>query len=86
VIPRARGQADETIQKAEGYATRRVNNAQGEVARFNALYDEYVRAPEVTKRRIYLETLQEVIPQLGDKVITSEGGNNMIPLLKKEMK
>ncbi|MCF8336097.1 MAG: FtsH protease activity modulator HflK [Bacteroidales bacterium] len=86
VIPRARGQAEETIEKAEGYATRRVNNAQGEVARFNALYDEYVRAPEVTKRRIYLETLQEVLPKLGDKVITSEGGNNMIPLLKKEMK
>lgn len=86
VIPRARGQAEETIEKAEGYATRRVNNAEGEVARFNALYNEYVRAPEVTKRRIYLETLQEVIPKLGDRVITSESGNNMIPLLKKEMK
>jgi len=85
VIPRARGQAQETIQKAEGYATQRVNNAQGEVARFNALYDEYVRAPEVTKRRIYLETLQEVLPKLGDKIITSENGNNVIPLLKKEL-
>ena len=85
VIPRARGQAQETIQKAEGYATQRVNNAQGEVARFNALYDEYIRAPEVTKRRIYLETLQEVLPKLGDKIITSEDGNNMIPLLKKDL-
>jgi membrane protease subunit HflK len=55
------------------------------VARFNALYDEYIRAPEVTKRRIYLETLQEILPKLGDKIITSENGNNMIPLLKKEM-
>lgn len=85
VIPRARGQAEETIQKAEGYATQRVNNAQGEVARFNALYEEYVQAPEVTKRRIYLETLQDVLPKLGDKIITSEKGNNMIPLLKKEL-
>ncbi|SHK09707.1 protease FtsH subunit HflK [Tangfeifania diversioriginum] len=85
VIPRARGQAQETIQKAEGYATKRVNNAQGEVARFNALYSEYVSAPEVTKRRIYLETLQEVLPRLGDKIITSENGNNMIPLLKKDL-
>ena len=85
VIPRARGEAEETIQKAEGYATERVNNAQGEVARFNALYDEYVRAPEVTKRRIYLETLQDVLPKLGDKIITSENGNNMIPLLKKDL-
>ena len=85
VIPRARGQAQETIQKAEGYATQRVNNAQGEVARFNALYEEYVRAPEVTKRRIYLETLPEVLPKLGNKSITSENGTNMIPLLKKEL-
>lgn len=85
VIPRARGQAEETIQKAEGYATQRVNNAQGEVARFNDLYTEYVRAPEVTKKRIYLETLQDVLPKLGDKIITSEDGNNMIPLLKKEL-
>lgn len=85
VIPRARGQAQETIQKAEGYATQRVNNAQGEVARFNALYAEYIRAPEVTKKRIYLETMQEVLPKLGDKIITSEGGNNMIPLLTKNL-
>jgi membrane protease subunit HflK len=62
-----------------------VNNALGEVARFNALYSEYVRAPEVTKRRIYLETLQEVLPKLGDKIITSEDGVNMIPLLKKNL-
>jgi modulator of FtsH protease HflK len=86
VIPKARGQAEETIQKAKGYATRRVNNAQGDVARFNALYGEYVQAPEVTRRRIYLETMQEVIPKLGDKIILSEDGNNMIPLLKKEFK
>ncbi len=85
VIPKARGQAKETIQKAEGYATKRINNAQGDVSRFNQLYREYVRAPEVTKRRIYLETMQEVIPKLGDKIVVSEGGNNMIPLLKKEL-
>ena len=85
VIPRARGQAQETIQKAEGYATRRVNRAEGEVARFNALYEEYIQAPEVTKRRIYLETMQEILPKLGDKIITSEDGTNMIPLLKKEL-
>ncbi|MEQ8703842.1 MAG: FtsH protease activity modulator HflK [Phaeodactylibacter sp.] len=85
VIPRARGQAQETIQQAEGYATQRVNNAQGEAARFNALYNEYIKAPEVTKKRIYLETLQEVLPKLGNKIITSENGNNVIPLLKKEL-
>ncbi len=85
VVPKAKGQAEETVQKAMGYATRRVNNSQGEVERFNALYSEYTRAPEVTKRRIYLETMQEVLPQLGDIIVTTENGNNVIPLLKKEL-
>jgi membrane protease subunit HflK len=82
VIPKARGQAQETIQKAEGYATERVNNSEGEVARFNELYKEYVKAPEVTKSRIYLETMQEVIPKLGDKIITDDQGQNVLPLLQ----
>lgn len=85
VIPKARGQAKETIQKAEGYATERVNNAKGEVARFNALYLEYIKAPEVTKRRIYLETMTEVIPKLGQKIITDQEGNNVIPLLQMQI-
>lgn len=86
VIPRARGQAEETIQKAEGYAAERVNNALGEAARFNALYREYVKAPEVTKRRIYLETMTDVIPKLGNKIITDESGNNVLPLLQMQLK
>ena len=85
VIPKARGQAKETIQKAEGYATERVNNAKGEVARFNALYFEYIKAPEVTKRRIYLETMQNVLPKLGNKVITDQEGNNVLPLLQMQL-
>ncbi len=85
VIPKARGQAKETIQKAEGYATERVNNAKGEVARFNALYIEYVKAPEVTKRRIYLETMATVIPMLGTKIITDEKGSNVLPLLQMQL-
>ena len=66
VIPRAAGEAQETIQKAEGYALDRVNRAQ-EVSRFNDLYEEYVKAREVTKRRIFLETMQNVIPNMGRK-------------------
>ena len=85
VIPKARGQAQETVQKAEGYATERVNNAQGEVARFNDLYKEYVKAPEVTRRRIYLETMQDVIPKIGNKIITDEKGNNILPLLQMQL-
>jgi modulator of FtsH protease HflK len=86
VIPKARGQAEETIQKAEGYAAERVNNALGEAARFNALYREYIKAPDVTKRRIYLETMANVIPKLGNKIITDEKGNAVVPLLLMQNK
>ena len=85
VIPRARGQAEETIQRAEGYATERVNNALGETARFNALYREYIKAPEVTKRRIYLETMEEIIPKAGNKILTDESGSNLLPLLQMQL-
>jgi len=86
IIPKARGQAEETIQKAEGYATERVNNALGEATRFDALYREYIKAPDITKQRIYLETMQSVIPRLGNKIITDEEGNNVLPLLQMQMK
>jgi len=86
IIPKARGQAEETIQKAEGYATERVNNSLGEATRFNALYREYLKAPEITKQRLYLETMQSVIPRLGNKIITDEDGNNVLPLLQMQMK
>lgn len=85
VIPKASGQAEETIQQAEGFATERVNNALGEVARFNAIYKEYVKAPEVTKRRIYLETMASVLPKLGSKIIIDEQGNNVLPLLQMQL-
>lgn len=85
VIPKAAGQAKETIQMAEGYATERVNNAKGDVARFNALYGEYVKAPEVTRRRIYLETMEDVIPRLGQKIITDQNGSNVLPLLQMQL-
>jgi membrane protease subunit HflK len=85
VIPKARGQAEETIQQAEGYAAERVNNADGEAARFTALYNEFVKAPEVTKRRIYLETMSNVIPKIGNVVITDDKGNNVLPLLQMQM-
>ncbi|TXD52011.1 MULTISPECIES: FtsH protease activity modulator HflK [unclassified Polaribacter] len=85
VIPKARGQAEETIQQAEGYASERVNNADGEAARFTALYNEFVKAPEVTKRRVYLETMSSVMPKIGNVVITDDKGNNVLPLLQMEM-
>jgi len=85
VIPKARGQAKETIQQAEGYAAQRVNNAEGESSRFTALYNEFVKSPEVTKRRIYLETMANVIPKIGNVVITDQKGNSVLPLLQMQM-
>ena len=85
IIPHARGEAQETIQKAEGYATARVNTAQGEASRFNMLYREYVKAPEVTKRRLYLETMQNVLPVMNSKIIVDESGNNVLPLLQMQL-
>ncbi len=81
VIPRARGEAIETIELANAYALNRVNRAKGEAERFNALYTEYVRAPDVTRKRIYLETMERIIPKLGNKIIVDEKGTNVLPLL-----
>lgn len=85
VIPRARGEARETIQRAEGYALNRVNRAEGEASRFSQLYKEYAKAPEVTKQRIYLETLEEILPKIGNKIITDQNGNSVLPLLQMQM-
>lgn len=81
VIFRARGEAQQAIEAAEGYAIDRVNRAEGEAARFRALYGEYRQAPEVTRRRLYLETLGEVLPKLGRKVVVDEELEGVLPLL-----
>ena len=81
VIPRARGEAQETIQLAEAYALNRVNRARGEADRFNSLYAEYIKAPEVTKKRLYFETMERLLPELGNKIIVDEKGTNVLPLL-----
>jgi modulator of FtsH protease HflK len=81
VIPRARGEAEETVQLAEAYMLNRVNRAKGEAERFNSLFEAYVKAPEVTKQRIYLETMERILPKIGNKIIVDEKGNNVLPLL-----
>jgi membrane protease subunit HflK len=81
VIPRAQGEALQTIQEAEGYALQRINEARGDSARFVALFDEYRKAPEVTRKRIYLETMAELLPELKGKVIIDKDVKNMLPLL-----
>ncbi|WPD24730.1 MAG: FtsH protease activity modulator HflK [Candidatus Electrothrix scaldis] len=62
VIPKARGSAKQIIEEAHGYAVQRVNDAKGETVRFNAIVAEYLKAEEVTRRRMYLETMQEILP------------------------
>ena len=81
VIPRARGEAEQTILQAEGYSLERVNRSQGDAARFKALYDEYRRAPGVTRQRLYLETMQEVLPQMGRKLFIDQDVEGVMPLL-----
>jgi len=81
VIPRAQGEAEQTIQAAEGYATERVNNSQGDASRFTSVYREYVKAPSVTRRRLYLETIADILPRLSKKIIFDEGQKNIMPLL-----
>jgi modulator of FtsH protease HflK len=86
VIPRARGEAIETIELANAYALNRVNTAKGESERFNSVYTEYIRAPEVTKKRLYLETMERIIPTIGNKIIVDEKGTNILPLLNIDQK
>jgi membrane protease subunit HflK len=81
-VPRARGEAEQKIQAAEGYALKRVNEAQGDVARFSAVFKEYLEAKEVTKRRIYIETMREIVPKLGKKVILDDKASQVLPLLQ----
>lgn len=82
VIPKARGEAEQVISTAEGYAVGRVNEAEGDAARFTALLTEYEKAPEVTRQRIYLETLSEVLPALRGKVILDEDAPQFLPLMQ----
>jgi modulator of FtsH protease HflK len=81
VIPLAEGEKDQRIREADGYRLKRINEAEGDAARFNALFAEYVKAPEVTRRRIYIETLQDVLPGIRSKIIVDEQTRGILPLL-----
>ena len=72
VVPKAKGEADQTIRAAEGYRFKRVNEAEGDVAAFSAVLQQYIKAPEITRTRLYLETMSEILPQTGQKIIIDE--------------
>ncbi|HCS47731.1 MAG TPA: FtsH protease activity modulator HflK [Candidatus Aminicenantes bacterium] len=80
-IPRASGEAEQVIRGAEGYATERVNRSQGDAALFTSVYKEYARAPLVTRKRLYLETINEVLLKIKKKIILDEKQRNFLPLL-----
>ncbi|MBR9792042.1 MAG: FtsH protease activity modulator HflK [Gammaproteobacteria bacterium] len=86
VIPLAEGEKDQRIREADGYRLKRINEAKGDTARFNALFAEYEKAPEVTRRRIYLETMQKVMPNVTTKFILDTESQGILPLLNLETK
>lgn len=80
-IPKARGEAQEMIQTAEGYAMERVNMAKGDAKRFIAMQGEYVKAKEVTRKRLYLETMHDILPKVGRKIVIDENQKGILPFL-----
>ncbi len=85
-VPAARGEAKKTISEAEGYAARRVNRANGDAAAFAAVLEEYEKAPEVTRRRLYLEMMNEVLPGIREKYVIDPSLKGLIPLLNLNRK
>jgi len=82
IIPRARGQAESMLQEAEGYRQRVIAEATGDAQRFSSIYEQYKNAKEVTRKRMYLETMEEVLSGV-DKVILDKGSaNNLLPFLQ----
>lgn len=82
IIPKAKGDADRTIEEARGYAVKRVNEAKGDASKFDAIFKEYLKAPEVTRQRIYLETMNDVMQKVGRKLITDENAAGILPLFQ----
>ena len=80
-VPRARGEAEKTIREAEGYALDRVNRDKGDAVKFQLVWEAYREAPQVTRRRLYLETLASVLPDLQDKIVIDESQKGILPFL-----
>ncbi len=81
MVPRAKGEAELIIRQAEAYAINRVNVAKGDTLRFISMWEEYRDAKEVTRRRLYLETLAEGLPKVGKIYIIDEEVKGLLPLL-----
>ena len=80
-IPAAKGEAQRVIRQAEGYALQRMNRAKGDASKFDAIYAEYKDAKDITKRRLYLEMLNELLPKMQEKYIIDEDQKSILPFL-----
>ncbi len=80
-LPKAEAQADQILQNAQGQKEARINEAEGQVARFNSMYEEYARYPLITKQRMYYETMEEVLPKL--QVVIQDGNGTTVNVLDK---
>ena len=81
VVPEARGEAERTLQAAEGYKQQVTNDATGQTARFLQVYDQYKKAPDVTRKRMYLETMERVLAGTDKIILDSKGGQGVVPYL-----
>lgn len=79
-LPKAKGEGLRLLQEAEGYAANRVNTAKGDVARFNAVYAEYVKSPQITRRRLYLETMGDVLSNADNITVVDKSLDNLLPI------
>ena len=81
IIPKAKGEALRTVSQAEGYALDKINRAEGDTTRFLATWEEYKKAPEITKKRLYLETMRDVMSQVDKKYIIDPSQKMVLPIL-----
>ncbi|MBZ0252657.1 MAG: FtsH protease activity modulator HflK, partial [Candidatus Methylomirabilis sp.] len=81
LIPKAKGEAAQMINAAEAYRAEVLNRAEGDVSRFRAVLAEYKRAPEVTRERIYLETMEQILPRVEKVILNDKGGKDLLPIL-----
>ena len=80
-LPKAEGEALQQLEAARGYAVERTNEAKGDAARFRKVYEEYKKAPDVTRRRLYLEAMAKILPGVQEVVVLDEAGKGVLPLL-----
>ncbi|MCD4665579.1 MAG: FtsH protease activity modulator HflK [Bacteroidales bacterium] len=86
VVPRAKGEAEKTIRQAEGYQLNRINRAKGDANKFNSVYEAYRQSRDVTKRRLYIETMLEVLPKIEKKYIIDKDQKGLLQLLQLQDK